>query len=590
MSESSLSIHPAPHEAPVPDELFALHLGKMGGASPEQLAAAQVFQYECSAKGSVLSLADVLVQQGIITTAMRENVEKKVQLLKLGGHSQLGQFKLLRKLGEGGMGAVYLAENSTNGVNVALKVLPEKHASDAEFVTRFRREARATSKLHHPNIISASELGEDAGTLFYAMEYCEGEALDGKLSRAVFLPWKQALDIVLQVAQGLKCAHEHGFVHRDIKPANIFITSGAIGGVAKILDLGLTKNIADTEQSFNTMSGIALGTPHYISPEQARGSHGIDGRSDIYSLGATLYQLVTGSTPFDGNTAALIMMKHLSAELPNPQDLREDIPDGVVQVIVKMMAKEPDDRYDNCNDLIADLELVQAGQPPKNVALGVGKSSVAMRASRMPASSHHDPTLLRQPIAAAATGRPTAIDTPSVPGAATKSKSMIFVLLGAAVFAAILVLILLNGGRGSKDAGGTPSVAQAVAQAAENRSALKLDEAWIQKTSALTGDTQLNDVFTKLRAMNPEFNNTWVNKNWKYGKDGAGIVNMVRFPTGAGVTDISPLLAFLKLETLDFDFQPQRDGPLLREFKALKRVNGLPLEEILKRSTPMQAP
>jgi serine/threonine protein kinase len=216
------------------------------------------------------------------------------------------------------------------------------------------------------------------------MEYCEGETLDRILKRDKVIPWDAAVGVVLQVARGLKHAHDHGIIHRDIKPANIFICKPlgtpeggqvetfAEGFVAKILDLGLSKNISGDEQSFYTQTGVALGTPHYISPEQAKGEKGIDGRTDIYSLGATFYHLVTGQTPFQGSTAALIMMKHLNDELPNPQDINPDIPDGVAHVIARMMAKDPKDRYPSAAELADELERFIHGEAPRAADLTVG--------------------------------------------------------------------------------------------------------------------------------------------------------------------------------------------------------------------------
>ncbi|MGD0089862.1 MAG: SUMF1/EgtB/PvdO family nonheme iron enzyme, partial [Planctomycetota bacterium] len=308
--------------------------------------------------------------------------------------NQLGQYKLLKKLGEGGMGAVYLAEDVNVGRKVAVKVLSRKHAEDHGFLTRFRREAQATGKLNHANIVCAYTVGEDRGLHYYAMEYCDGDTLDSILKREGFIPWRPAVNVVLQIARGLQHAHDHSIIHRDIKPANIFICkppgsagvppAGAgkmpalpEGFVAKILDLGLSKTIG-AESSFYTQTGVALGTPHYISPEQANADKSIDGRTDIYSLGATLYHLVTGATPFQASTPMAIMMKHIKEQLPNPQDLREDIPDGVVQVIQKMMAKAPADRYANCKELLDDLELLNDGKMPSSQAIEEGKSSIAL--------------------------------------------------------------------------------------------------------------------------------------------------------------------------------------------------------------------
>ncbi|HYG74024.1 MAG TPA: protein kinase [Planctomycetota bacterium] len=365
-----MSSHPA-------DEAFAQYLTQVGVATFDQIEAARAVQAQKAGNGERQSLADILVTQGVLTASMRENIEKKLQAKQSGGVKQLGPYKLIKKLGEGGMGAVFLAEDTNAGRQVAVKVLPQKHAKDSEFLNRFRREAKAAGKLNHLNIVAAYSVGEEMGHHFYSMEYCEGEPLDARLKRQTLMPWDQAVDITLQVARGLDHAHKHGVIHRDIKPANIFVTND---GVAKILDLGLSKNILDAESSFATQTGVAIGTPHYISPEQARGQKDVDGRTDIYSLGATFYHFITGQTPFQGSTAALIMMKHLSEELPNPQDLVPELPDGVVEVIQKMMAKEPHDRYADCAALIADLELIQQGKPPAGSSLDIGKSSIAMRA------------------------------------------------------------------------------------------------------------------------------------------------------------------------------------------------------------------
>jgi len=321
------------------------------------------------------TLDSVLVRQNIITPAQRETIQKKIQEQRT-GLTQLGSFRLSRKLGEGGMGAVYLAEDSLAGRTVAIKVLPSKFSSNPEFVARFRREARSTGKLSHPNIVAAYSFGEDGGHHYFVMEYMAGAPLDSRLKNGGRVPWDEAVAIIKQVAAGLEYAHNHGLIHRDIKPGNIFI---AETGEAKILDLGLSKSIDENEQSFMTQSGAVLGTPHYISPEQARSDKGIDGRTDIYSLGATFYHLVTGKTPFEGSGAAVILMKHLTEQLPNPLDLNPDLPEAVVQVICKMMAKHPLDRYANCEELIADLELISEGKTPSAAHLEGDKSSVMMR-------------------------------------------------------------------------------------------------------------------------------------------------------------------------------------------------------------------
>ncbi len=357
----------------------ARYVKTTGMATPEQLAGALQAQARKAQSGTPVSLADALVELGVITPAQRETVERKVQTQQTGA-TTLGTYRLLKKLGEGGMGAVYLAEDTTLARKVAVKVLPRRLAGDGEFLTRFRREAESAARLRHPNIVGAFTVGEELGYHFYVMEYAEGEPLDRTLKRGGALPVARAVEIALQVARGLQHSHAQGIIHRDIKPANIVV---APDRTAKILDLGLSKNLGDSGSSFRTVSGAVLGTPHYISPEQAEGKREVDGRSDIYSLGATLYHLVTGHTPYEGATAVEILYKHVHEQLANPQDLREEIPDGVVHVIRRMMAKDPADRYPDGAGLIADLEEVKAGRKPQSGVLEAQRSSVALLRRRI---------------------------------------------------------------------------------------------------------------------------------------------------------------------------------------------------------------
>jgi hypothetical protein len=311
---------------------------------------------------------------GVITALQRDTVEKKLEA-KPGGVSELAGCKLLKKIGEGGMGAVYLADDSLRKRKVAIKVLPKKHASDAEYLKRFGREAEAATKLDHPNIVQAYSTGEEKGYHFYVMEYCEGESLRKRIERLKFLPAGDACALVVQVARGLQHAHGQGFIHRDVKPENLIVTPA---GVVKILDLGLAKNLDDTNATFRTVTGAALGTPHYISPEQARGDKSVDGRTDIYSLGATFYHLITGQVPFQGSSIFEIIQKHLMEQLADPRDVRAEIPATVVEVVRKMLAKAPADRYPDCTELINDLERLVAQQPPLAKPIDAALSSMAL--------------------------------------------------------------------------------------------------------------------------------------------------------------------------------------------------------------------
>ena len=352
------------------DEAFAKYVNQIGNATLEQIEAAKAAQDEYEKKRVLFSLGEILVQQGVLTQAMRENVDKKLQAQQKGGIQQLGNFKLLKKLGEGGMGAVYLAEDVIVKRRVALKVLSKKNATP-EFLTRFKQEAKAAAKLKHPNIVSAytgrdTDVREEIGFHFYTMEYCEGESLEIVLERDTTLAHEKALDIVMQVARGLQYAHESGIVHRDIKPANIYLCTG---GVAKILDMGLSKNIV--EQSFNTIDGQVLGTPHYISPEQAQGTKTIDGRADIYSLGVTFFHLITGQPPYDADAAATIMLQHITEPIPDACKLSPGTPEDVGHIIRVMMAKDPNARYATCGELLAEIECYKQGAilPSRSVML-----------------------------------------------------------------------------------------------------------------------------------------------------------------------------------------------------------------------------
>lgn len=371
------------------DDDFARYVKQVAMVTPEQVEAAEQEQRRQLASGVTIPMGELLVKQGAITAVQREGVEKRLAAKQAGGLHQLGPYRIVRKLGEGGMGAVYLAEDTAaTNRQVALKVLPKRHAQDAEFVSRFKREARSAVGLIHPNIVAAYAVGEDFGVHWYAMEFCPGEGLDARLKRDARVSWKDAVHIVAQIAAGLAHAHANGTIHRDIKPANIVL---AANGTAKILDFGLAKQLGGG-QSLMTQTGVVMGTPHYIAPEQARGEKDIDGRADIYALGATFYHLITGHTPFSGSSPAAVIMRHLSDELPDPRDGLSDLPDGVVEVLRRMMAKKPKDRYRDGEALIADLELVAAGQSPAGSAINPSLSSLARRRRTVATEADHRTT------------------------------------------------------------------------------------------------------------------------------------------------------------------------------------------------------
>jgi serine/threonine-protein kinase len=265
-------------------------------------------------------------------------------------------YRLVEKLGAGSMGTVYKGVQLSLDRVVAIKVLPPELGRNENFVKRFMREARSVAKLNHPNIVSGIDVGEVDGWRYFVMEFIDGVTVGQILQRGGKMDERRAIRIIRHVTDALAHAHRHRMVHRDIKPDNIMI---ARDGVTKLCDLGLAKE--PKEGGSTTEEGLAMGTPNYISPEQAQGESGIDIRSDIYSLGATLYHMATGSLPFDGPNPAVIMTKHLLEPLPPPRTRNRALRRGTCQVIEKMMMKRREDRYQEPEELIAHLEILEQG-------------------------------------------------------------------------------------------------------------------------------------------------------------------------------------------------------------------------------------
>ena len=264
-----------------------------------------------------------------------------------------GRYRIVRKLGTGGMANVYLAEDQELGRSVAIKILDERHAADEQFVERFRREAKNAASLSHPNIVSIYDRGEAEGTYYIAMEYLDGRTLKELLVRFGTPPVKIAIGYTRQVLSALAFAHKYGLVHRDIKPHNVLVDSG---GHVKVTDFG----IARSEASQMTEAGSIIGTAQYLSPEQARGAP-VDQRSDIYSVGILLYELLTGAVPFTGDTPVEIAMKHLSAVPDPPSKKRPDVPRGLDLAVIRALAKDPAERYQSAEEMDAELARIEQG-------------------------------------------------------------------------------------------------------------------------------------------------------------------------------------------------------------------------------------
>jgi serine/threonine-protein kinase len=263
------------------------------------------------------------------------------------------------------MATVFKARQLSLDRTVAIKVLPKKLGENPEFVQRFYKEGRAAARLNHNNIVQAIDVGEAGGYHYFVMEYIDGKTVFDDLAANKLYTEQEALDIIVQVARALDHATERGFVHRDVKPKNIMLTKG---GVAKLADMGLARETGDMKAAMEE-AGRAYGTPYYISPEQIRGEMNIDFRADMYSLGATLYHMVTGKLPFEGTTPAAVMHKHLKEELVPPDHIVPTLSSGIGVVIERMMAKKRADRYSSMGDLLKDLEAIYRGEPPLQAKL-----------------------------------------------------------------------------------------------------------------------------------------------------------------------------------------------------------------------------
>ena len=268
------------------------------------------------------------------------------------------RYRLLKSLGSGGMADVYLAHDDILDRDVALKVMSSRYASDEEFVERFKREAQSAAALSHPNIVSIFDRGEsEDGTYYIAMEYLPGGTLKNRILKRGALPARTAAAVALQMAEALRAAHERDVIHRDIKPHNILITG--LGDV-KVTDFGIARAAASSTM---TRTGHILGTAHYISPEQAMGEP-VGPASDLYSLGVVLYEMLTGELPYDADTPLGIAMKHVNGHLRQPKELNHAVPEGINAITLRLLAKNPEDRYASDSELIEDLERVCAGLDP----------------------------------------------------------------------------------------------------------------------------------------------------------------------------------------------------------------------------------
>lgn len=306
-------------------------------------------------------LKDLLVERGYLTKTQAHRVVNTIKEARgsTAAH-QIPGYLILGKLGAGAMAVVYKARQLSLDRMVAIKVLPKKFTENKEYVERFYKEGKAAGKLNHANIVQAVDVGEAGGYHYFVMEYVEGKTLYDDLAAGKVYGEKEALDIIIQVAEALRHAHSVGLIHRDVKPKNIMINKE---GIVKLADMGLARQTTDFEAA-KLEKGKAYGTPYYISPEQIRGEMDVDGRADIYGLGATFYHLVTGRVPFMADDPAEVMRRHLKDQLVPPDHINTSLSAGVSEVIEVMMAKNKKDRYSSVEELLIDLRAVRAGEHP----------------------------------------------------------------------------------------------------------------------------------------------------------------------------------------------------------------------------------
>jgi hypothetical protein len=286
---------------------------------------------------------------------------------------RLGHYRIVAPLGRGGMGEVYRAHDESLHREVAVKVLPADLSRDEDFVHRFRAEAGAMGQLHHPHVVPVYFFGEEGGTYYFVMPLVEGESLAERLHRPPRLRIEETLDLAGQCLEGLQAAHQAGLIHRDIKPGNILLERAT--GRAMLVDFGLVRRLGPGAQF--TASGMVMGTADYLAPEQARGGE-VDHRADLYAMGVVLYQMLAGRLPFVADSPTTMMFQHAYEKPPPMEEVAADVPAPLAAIVARLMAKDPDQRYPNCAEVLADLEAFRAGRevlaPARHERAGQGEA------------------------------------------------------------------------------------------------------------------------------------------------------------------------------------------------------------------------
>ncbi|MEZ4402326.1 MAG: protein kinase [Kofleriaceae bacterium] len=375
----------------------------------------------------------------------------------------IGNYVVRHKLGEGGMGSVYLAEHPHIGKKVALKVLHAEFASNPDVVTRFFNEAKAVNDIAHPNIVDVVDYGVlqipgiSEGLVYFIMEFLPGLTLSQLLQREAPLAPERALTIALQIADALSASHKSNIVHRDLKPDNIILVQrGREADFVKLLDFGIAKLTGDQPGSRRTRTGLVMGTPAYMSPEQCEGRGNVDHRADIYSLGVVLYEMITGRVPFFGDGYGEVLVQHLTQPPPPPSTIRGIIPPHVEQIILKALEKRPELRYPTMDEMSkAMADPVGYVETHGGIAQFLATPLEATDSPIPPVSR-----LTPSPLTSALTPTPGMLATPTTLGGAAgtvapSGKKPLGLYLGigaAAIAAAVVAVVVLGGGSKGKDA------------------------------------------------------------------------------------------------------------------------------------------
>jgi serine/threonine protein kinase len=343
------------------DTLIARLVVERQLVTAEELRQAAEYRRQKLEDGEELTLAKALIALGLLTQSQLKRI-RGVAMEDSSGRptQQIPGFQIQKKVGAGAMAVVYRAKQLSLDRTVAIKILPRRMSENPEFVERFQKEGRAAAQLNHNNIVQAIDVGEAGGYHYFVMEFVDGCTVYDELFGGKVYTEEEAIKIVRQVAEALLHSHERGFIHRDVKPKNIMLTKDR---VTKLADMGLAREMNDYDAAM-AEAGRAYGTPYYISPEQIRGEVNIDHRADIYSLGATFYHMVTGRVPFEAPSPPAVMHKHLKEPLTPPDHINTALTSGCGAMIEMMMAKNPEERYPSCKELVSDLKLLARGESP----------------------------------------------------------------------------------------------------------------------------------------------------------------------------------------------------------------------------------